>query len=68
MLKREQEEELLNRLKIEEGRLHEELVSTTHQLRIARQQVADIEAKLQTTMAQLNHVRRQLDAIWQAAP
>ena len=68
MLKREQEEELLNSLKMEEARLHEELVSATHALRIARQDVANIEAKLQTTMAQLNHVRRQLDVIWQSAP
>lgn len=68
MLKREQEEELLNKLKIEEARLHEELVATTHALRIARQEVANIEAKLQTTMAQLNHVRRQMDVIWQSAP
>lgn len=68
MLKREQEEELLNNLKVEEARLHDELVSATHELRIARQHVADIEAKLQTTMAQLNHVRRQMAVIWQAAP
>jgi predicted nucleic acid-binding Zn-ribbon protein len=68
MLKREQEEELLERLKSEEQTLHEALVSATHELRIARQQVSDIEAKLQMTMAQLNHVRRQMNAIWQAAP
>lgn len=68
MLKREQEEELLNRLKTEEAKLHEELVSATHELRIARQQVANIEARLQETMARLNHVRRQMDVIWQSAP
>jgi predicted nucleic acid-binding Zn-ribbon protein len=68
MLKREQEEELLERLKSEEQILHEALVSATHELRIARQQVTDIETKLQMTMAQLNHVRRQMNAIWQAAP
>jgi predicted nucleic acid-binding Zn-ribbon protein len=68
MLKREQEEELLDRLKSEEQILHEALVSATHELRIARQQVVDIESKLQMTMAQLNHVRRQMNAIWQAAP
>jgi predicted nucleic acid-binding Zn-ribbon protein len=68
MLKREQEEALLEKLKAQEEKLHETLVSSTHELRIARQEVANIEAKLQMTMAQLNHVRRQMDAIWQAAP
>jgi predicted nucleic acid-binding Zn-ribbon protein len=68
MLKREQEEALLQKLKAQEEKLHETLVASTHELRIARQEVAKIEAKLQMTMAQLNHVRRQMDAIWQAAP
>ena len=68
MLKREQEEALLQKLKAQEEKLHETLVASTHELRIARQEVAAIEAKLQMTMAQLNHVRRQMDAIWQAAP
>jgi predicted nucleic acid-binding Zn-ribbon protein len=68
MIRHEQEEELLKQLKIEEAELHELLVSVTHELRIARQHVVDIETRLQKTMARLNHVRRQMDLLWQSAP
>lgn len=68
MRSREQEEALLKELKKQEHQLHDELVAATHELKLARQEVASIESKLQMTMAKLNHVRRQLDAIWQAAP
>ena len=68
MRSREQEVALLKELKEQEHLLHDELVTATHELKIARQEVASIEARLQMTMAKLNHVRRQLDAIWQSAP
>ena len=42
MLKREQEEALLQKLKDQEAKLHESLVASTHELRIARQEVAAI--------------------------
>jgi predicted nucleic acid-binding Zn-ribbon protein len=68
MIRHEQEEELLKQLKIEEAELHELLVSVTHELRVARQHVVDIETRLQKTMARLNHVRRQMDLLWRSAP
>jgi len=68
MRNEKQEETLLKELKEKEQILHEELVSATHQLKIARQEVASWEASLQLTLARLNHVRRQLDVIWQSAP
>lgn len=68
MIRHEQEEELLRQLKIEEAELHELLVSVTHELKIARQHVVDVETRLQKTMARLNHVRRQMDLLWRSAP
>ena len=68
MIRHEQEEELLRQLKAEEAELHDELVSVTHELKVARQRVVNIETKLQRTMSRLNHVRRQMDLLWQSAP
>jgi hypothetical protein len=64
----QQEEVLLEQLKASERELHERLVEATRQLKLARQEVASCESKLQLTMAQLNHVRRQMDVLWNAAP
>ncbi|MCP4424125.1 MAG: hypothetical protein GY803_06515 [Chloroflexi bacterium] len=63
-----QEEEQLKQLKAQEQALHDELVSATQQLKLARQEVVSWEASLQLTMAKLSHVRRQMDVIWQSAP
>lgn len=64
----EPEEAYLKKLKEKEIALHEELVAATQRLKIARQEVASCEATLQMTIAQLNHIRRQMDVLWQAAP
>ncbi len=68
MTKDKQEEIILKELKEKEETLHDELVTASHQLQIARKEVASCEATLQLTMAQLNHIRRQMDVMWQAAP
>ena len=63
-----QDEMVMEQLKKSERELHDQLVEATHRLKLARQEVASCEAALQMTMAQLNHVRRQMDVLWQAAP
>ncbi len=65
---RKREDKLLEHLREQERALHEKLVETTHFLNLARQEVESYESTLEMTMAQLNHVRRQMDVLWQAAP
>lgn len=68
MTKDKKEEIILKELKEREYLLHHDLVAASHRLQSARQEVVTCEAKLQLTMAQLNHIRRQMDVLWQAAP